>query len=138
MALLEVKRTPEGKILARRRDGRPLTLEDREEAKRLAGAAQEPPSENDPILPPEAWFPEFHRFHVQVVRETPNLDWGWLRDHRPDLFQSIRAKENELDGLEHARLSQVMAILREWRELVFKAQFEPTDAGKPQTGGTVN
>lgn len=36
MALLEVKKTPDGKILARRKDGLPLTPEDREEAKKLA------------------------------------------------------------------------------------------------------
>lgn len=36
MALIEVKRTPEGKVLARRKDGQPLTREDREEAKKLA------------------------------------------------------------------------------------------------------
>ena len=36
MAHLEVKRTPDGRTLARRRDGRPLTSEDREEARRLA------------------------------------------------------------------------------------------------------
>ena len=36
MAQLEVRRTPDGKVLARRKDGLPLTPEDREEAKRLA------------------------------------------------------------------------------------------------------
>ncbi len=36
MAHLEVKRTPDGRTLARRRDGRPLTSKDREEARRLA------------------------------------------------------------------------------------------------------
>ena len=36
MALLEVKKTPDGKVLARRTDGQPLTPEDREEARRLA------------------------------------------------------------------------------------------------------
>ena len=35
MALLEVKKTPEGKVLARRKDGLPLTPEDREQARRL-------------------------------------------------------------------------------------------------------
>ncbi len=35
MALLEVKKTPDGRTLARRRDGQPLTPQDREEAKRL-------------------------------------------------------------------------------------------------------
>jgi len=44
VAQLEVKKTPDGKVLARRKDGQPLTLEDREEAKRLT---QE--------LPPVCW-----------------------------------------------------------------------------------
>ncbi len=39
MVLLEVKRTPDGKVFARRNDSLPLTPEDRAEAKRLA---QEP------------------------------------------------------------------------------------------------
>ena len=34
--VLEVRKTPDGKVFARRKDGLPLTLEDREEAKRLA------------------------------------------------------------------------------------------------------
>lgn len=36
MALLEVKRTPNGRLLARRKDGLPLTPKDRKEAKRLS------------------------------------------------------------------------------------------------------
>ncbi len=39
MAHLEVKRSPEGKILARRIDGQPLTAEDREAAKTIAEGA---------------------------------------------------------------------------------------------------
>ena len=42
MALLDIKRTPEGKLLARRKDGLPLTPEDREEAKLLAQAEETP------------------------------------------------------------------------------------------------
>jgi len=45
MALLEVKQTPDGKILAKRKDGLPLTPEDREEAKRL-GQELSPPCWN--------------------------------------------------------------------------------------------
>ncbi|MBI4527178.1 MAG: hypothetical protein HY695_25570 [Deltaproteobacteria bacterium] len=40
--LLEVKRTADGKVLARRKDGQPLTPEDREQAKLLAQAEEEP------------------------------------------------------------------------------------------------
>lgn len=38
MALLEVKMTPDGRLLARRKDGRRLTPEDREEARIIATA----------------------------------------------------------------------------------------------------
>ena len=38
MALLEVKKTPNGKVLARRRDGKPLTARDRKEAKQMIQA----------------------------------------------------------------------------------------------------
>ena len=57
MALIEVKRTPEGKVLARRKDGQPLTPEDREEAKLLAQAEQ---------APLRAWL-------VEEVREGDSL-----------------------------------------------------------------
>ena len=40
--MIEVKRTPEGKVLARRTDGRPLTAEDREAAKTIAIAEEQP------------------------------------------------------------------------------------------------
>lgn len=42
MALLEVKKTDDGRILARRKDGLPLTPEDREEAKLLVQAEETP------------------------------------------------------------------------------------------------
>jgi hypothetical protein len=44
MALLEVKRTPDGRLLARRKDGLALSPDDREAAKRLAVE-----------LPPPCW-----------------------------------------------------------------------------------
>ena len=34
--VLEVRKTPDGKVFAKRKDGHPLTPEDREEVKRLA------------------------------------------------------------------------------------------------------
>ena len=81
-------------------------------------------SEDDPILPPTTWFPEFHRLHVRIVQETPNLDWQWLKEQRPDLYRAIKDRENKLDALGDARLSEIMAIMREWRGLVLKAEFK--------------
>jgi hypothetical protein len=49
---LELKKTTEGRLLARRKDGRPLTPEDREEAKRLA---------NEVLTLPRAWVAEIMR-----------------------------------------------------------------------------
>ena len=49
MSLLEAKRTPDGRILARRKDRLPLTAADREEARRLAVIEE---------LPPRAWMAE--------------------------------------------------------------------------------
>src|SRR5687767_4315105 len=46
--VLELKRTAEGNLLARRKDRRPLTREDREEAKRLA----------EVVTLPRAWIAE--------------------------------------------------------------------------------
>ena len=40
--MIEVKRTPEGKVLARRTDGQPLTAVDREAAKTMAIAGEPP------------------------------------------------------------------------------------------------
>ena len=81
--------------------------------------------EDDPIVPVWAWFPEFHAMHLKVV----TVDYLWLKEHRPDLYQAIKAKENGLDALKEARLSEVMVIVRHWRELVLKAEFE---RGKPK------
>lgn len=79
---------------------------------------------DDPILTPEQWWPEFHRFHVGVVRETLSLDWGWLRGHRPELFQSILDTEAELDRLGDTRLSEVMQVMGKWRRLILRAESE--------------
>jgi hypothetical protein len=79
---------------------------------------------DEPILSVEQWYPEFHRFHMAVVNQTPGFDYGWVRHNRPDLYRRIRVKEDEIDALSGARLSHVMALLREWREMVLTAEFE--------------
>ncbi len=79
---------------------------------------------NDPLLSPDQWYPDFRDFHHKVIKETPDFDYGWLRANRPELYRAIRDEENELDALQKARLSEVMAIMDEWRKLVLKAEFE--------------
>jgi len=51
MALLEVKKTPDGRNLARRTDGRPLTPRDREEARRMIQTRED-------LTPIRAWVVE--------------------------------------------------------------------------------
>jgi len=57
VALLEVKKTPDGRILARRKDRLPLTAADREEARRLTVIED---------FPPRAWV-------AQEIRDGQKL-----------------------------------------------------------------
>ncbi|MCH7911731.1 MAG: hypothetical protein IH856_01655 [Deltaproteobacteria bacterium] len=101
--------------------------EHKEEIKAVLG-------QDDPILSPGQWYPHFRDFHHKVIAETPNFDYLWLKEHGPDLYRDIKAKENALDALGDARLSTVVALMRQWRELVLKAEFELVEASKPQQG----
>ncbi|HEY6367486.1 MAG TPA: hypothetical protein VI585_22120 [Candidatus Binatia bacterium] len=85
----------------------------------LKGSAQD-----DPILDPEQWYPHFRDLHYKVIAETPHFDYGWIRQNRLELYRLIKVKENEIDSLGAAKLSQVMELLREWRELVLTACFD--------------
>ncbi len=94
--------------------------------------------QEDFILSPGQWYPHFRDFHHKVIAETPNFDYLWVSEHRPDLYQAIKVKEAELDALKDARLSEVMAIIREWRTLVLRAcfeqrEFERIEVNKPQS-----
>ena len=88
---------------------------------------------DDPVLSPDQWYPPFRDFHHKAVSETPNLDFCWLREHRPDLYGLLKAKENEIDALGSARLSEVMAVMREWRTLLLHADFEQKGFEPKQT-----
>ena len=70
-----------------------------------------------------------------MVQETPNLDWQWLREHQPDLYRVIKGRENELDALGEARLSEVMEIMGQWRALILQAELEVTKATRVVQGG---
>jgi len=78
----------------------------------------------DPILTTEQWIPYFRDLHHKVIKETPDFDYGWLQVNRLDVYRAIKAKENELDALQEARLSEAMAIMREWRGLILQAESE--------------
>ena len=80
--------------------------------------------EDDPFLPVEAWFPVFADLHRRLVLEVRDFDWLWVKENNPDLYRSLKSKEDELDALGEVRRSEVMTIIREWRELLLKAEFE--------------
>ena len=127
---IQVRRTPDGRIQARRLDGKPLTPEDREEAKLMAVNRTapiphpEPIPLDDPIISVDAWYPTFHQMHVAVVAESPDFDYRELKHQNLELYSQIKAAEARIDALEDARLSEVMAIMTEWRGLILKATFE--------------
>jgi hypothetical protein len=79
---------------------------------------------DDPVLHADQWYPDFRDFHHKVIAETPDFDYGWISQNRLELYRLIKTKENQIDALGAARLSQVMALLREWRELILRAEFE--------------
>ncbi len=66
MSHLEVKRTPDGKVLARRKDRRPLTSEDREEAARMA---QKKASSRQPLQPQEGEIIQAVKIWSRVLEE---------------------------------------------------------------------
>ena len=84
--------------------------------------------EEDRFLTLDEWYFQFRDFHHRVIEETPDFDYLWLKENRRVFYQAIKVKEKAIDALGEARLSQVMAIMREWRELILKAEFERRDA----------
>jgi hypothetical protein len=113
MAKVEVKRTRDGRIFARRNDGQPLTPEDREAAKKLANEiapAQEPTDPADgpivavlidsPIVGP-VWFA---------------LDDGWKSgDDVPVFYASEIPLLQKMSGEElRKRYEQKLAMKGGW------------------------
>jgi hypothetical protein len=117
MAKVEVKQSPDGRILARRTDGRPLTDTDRKEAEQLAAAAT-----GDPVLSVDLWFPEFHRLRRRVSAEAPDFDYVQVHKLHPDLYAEVKALERRIDELEDARLSRVIEIMTQWRTAILQGQ----------------
>ena len=85
-------------------------------------------NEENPILTPDQWIPHFRDLHHKVIAETADIDYGWLRDNRVELYQAIKAKESELDALGEPRLSEVMQVMGEWRRLILRAESEQFEA----------
>jgi hypothetical protein len=69
-AAIEIRKTADGRIQARRKDGRPLTPEDREQARRMASIDE---------LPPRSWVIEevFDRQNLRAIK----ICSAFLEDH---------------------------------------------------------
>jgi len=69
-AAIEIRKTADGRIQARRKDGRPLTPEDREQARRMAVIDE---------LPPRSWVIEevFDRQNLLAIK----ICSAFLEDH---------------------------------------------------------
>ena len=79
--------------------------------------------DKDPIVSPREWYSDFHRFHERLVLRVRISTASFSR--RPiSGFTGIKNLEDQIDALGPARLSEVMAMLREWRELIWTAYFE--------------
>ena len=84
-AAIEIRKTPNGRIQARRSDGKPLTPQDREEAKKLAVVEE---------LPPRAWVVE--EIHDGEKLKAVKIFSALLEDH---LWLVIDRGYQPTDGL---------------------------------------
>jgi hypothetical protein len=114
-------------------DGEMRTLV--EELRRYKAEIKSILEEDDPVLLPDQWYPHFREFHHKVVSETRDFDYGELRKRQPNLYSRIKDKENEIDAFETGRLSDVIAVMRDWRELILKAYFEDRQGAVRRAAG---
>src|SRR3989338_7227397 len=87
-------------------------------------------SESDPVLPVDAWFPPFSVYVPQIIDQSKNFDLGWVRENRQELYCALKNKEAEIDALQEAQLSTVMALVQQWRDLILRGEFEQRKAEK--------
>lgn len=85
-------------------------------------------SENDPVLPVDAWYPVFRELHHRVIDESKDFDYGWVKQNRPESFREMKTIEDRIDRMGAARLSEIVATMREWRDMVLRAYFEQRKA----------
>ena len=83
---------------------------------------------DDPVVEWEKWFPISHELHTKVVAETPDFDYIRLSKHNPTLYDQIKLVENLIDRMGPAKVSEVMSLVRQWRELVTIAMFDQQNA----------
>lgn len=112
IALLEIKRTPEGRTLARRKDGMPLTPEDREEAKKLALE-----------LAPTCWNCGAATTRRDIACEVNSETPGPIPDlPRAWIVEEIRAEAGTLRAV-----LICSALLEDHLWLILDRSFVPTD-----------
>ena len=86
--------------------------------------------DKDPIISPREWYSDFHRFHERLVLRARISTAGFSRRPISPLYGEIKNLEDQIDALGPARLSEVMAMLREWRKLILTAYFEQRQGKK--------
>jgi len=69
------------------------------------------------------------RERLDLLMEYPKVArWRWpkylVKGDRPQLFASIKGIEDRIDGLGDARLSDVLSLMRDWRDLILQAESE--------------
>ena len=113
MSRLEAKRVPDGRILARRSDRRPLTPEDREEARRLARLhdppwieCSRPPEDKIPEQAPKPEHPGPEALAARVLAEF-----------QPDEADRIVRTWHQILGiqLDKRQVASHLEALRKWQ-----------------------
>jgi hypothetical protein len=75
--------------------------------------------DDDPALPQEVWLPVFHEWRCKLAPYPP--DYIFLCEHKPEHYRKLKQIEQRVNGLREARLSEVLAAVREWRWALLEA-----------------
>ncbi len=74
---------------------------------------------NDPIVNHEIMMDEFRQLQNRIIgSDLKDFDYLWLKEHRFELYATIKTKENEMEASEGKPLSVLLALIREWIDLV--------------------
>ena len=109
-----VRKLSDGRVQAKRTDGKPLTDEDKIEAKKLL----EGPDGDNPLVGRAEWYPEVQKFTAWVQKEYPDLDFRVVEETDPVAYQDMKKTERQIDALGTVRLQTVIRLLWEWRDQV--------------------
>ena len=124
--VLEAAHRPEGKArelieLLRARKEAVLDALHREVDLECMARKDPTQNEDDPIVPEEAWLPEYLSFRKKVYQQVKDTNiWGYARTEKPELYIELKKAEAEMDALTEARLSKVMELLKRWQGVMLK------------------